>query len=547
MTSDSSPDSRLTKDSEASILDHICDLVSVVDRHYRYQAVSQGYVNFFGLPRSDIVGRTVCELHGEMVFYESLKPALDKTLAGEDHHLQFWRENHKGEMRFLDGQHNVYNGPLTDGPGVAVVVRDITEVITAQQALEQERQLLSTIINAVPDMIFMKDMQRRYQLCNDSFAEFLGLDRSDIIGNSDRELMSERSAAYITSRDDQVLEQESSQRCDEWVSYTDGRRRLLDMYKLPLRDQQNNLIGLVGIGRNVTFERETEQRLLTSSLLFETTSDPCFILSETGLILSTNSAAKHCFNQGQQNTAPAFFSDLFHIPSKQGLPLQEIIGQSANWQGELFDDSNHSYLVTISRVGDSNPQMNRYVAVLRSPESDRQLTDELINKAYHDPLTSLPNRLMFMSRLESAIIRSERQQRKLAVLFIDLNEFKPINDQFGHTEGDKLLQKIAKALAGNFRATDTLARIGGDEFVALIDIETPEAAVDVARKILASLEAGFTVSDTRISISASIGISLFPGDGGTATELICQADKAMYLAKRGQQESYAFTSESEQG
>lgn len=529
------------KDVETSILDHIEDMVSVVDCHYRYQAVSQGYASFFGIPRNEILGRTACELHGEMVFHESIKPALDQTLKGKDLHLQFWRENHKGEMRFLDSKHTVYYGPLTDGRGVAVVVRDITEAFAAQQKLEQERQLLSTIINAIPDMIFMKDMQRRYQLCNDSFAEFLGLNKFEIIGHTDQQLMSERSAAYINSQDEQVIRKETAQRCDEWVSYCDGRRRLLDMYKLPLRDQNDSLIGLIGIGRNVTFERQTEQRLLTSSLLFETTTDPCFILSEDGLILSTNAAAKHHFQQQPDDSRPAYFSDLFHFPSVQKNSLREILGPQMHWQGELFDNNNGSYLLTIGRAG--NEKNPRFVAVLRSPDNDRSLTDELINKAYHDPLTGLPNRLLLLSSLESAISRSERQLKRLAVLFIDLDKFKPVNDAFGHTEGDALLQNIARTLAASFRNTDTLARVGGDEFIALIDIESPLSAADVARKVIHSLKAEFTVADSRIRIGASIGISLFPGDGGTAEELICQADKAMYLAKHSPDQDYAFASE----
>ena len=149
---------------------------------------------------------------------------------------------------------------------------------------------------------------------------------------------------------------------------------------------------------------------------------------------------------------------------------------------------------------------------------------------------------MFYSRLESAIIRAERQLSQLAVLYIDLDNFKPVNDRYGHGVGDQVLIQIAERLKLCFRSTDTLARIGGDEFVALVDIEDKQHVIPVAHKILHSLEPPVQLNENdQAIISASIGISIFPEDAGTADELLHSADKAMYKAKRASGDYFHFS------
>ena len=189
-----------SQDAELSVLQHIADLVSIVDKDYRYRAVSKGYELFFGCQHSEIVGREVAEIHGEAVFSEHIRPGLERTLQGEELHLRFWRPNAAGEMRFLDCKQTPYHGPLTEGAGVAVVVRDVTDLMQAKEHAEHEEALLNTIIDAIPDFIFAKDYQGRYQVCNKSFAEFLGLENSEIIGRDDFQLMSENSARYIQGK-----------------------------------------------------------------------------------------------------------------------------------------------------------------------------------------------------------------------------------------------------------------------------------------------------------------------------------------------------------
>lgn len=165
-------------------------------------------------------------------------------------------------------------------------------------------------------------------------------------------------------------------------------------------------------------------------------------------------------------------------------------------------------------------------------ERQRLLRELVRQRVYDDPLTGLPNRLLFLDRLHQAQAHARRYSQLAAVLFLDLDEFKAINDKWGHATGDRLLQMVAQRLSRCIRETDTVARVGGDEFTLVVrDIDTVHQAERVARKVLRALTRSFRVTEAEISISASIGISLYPGDGLDADLLIQKADRAMYRAK----------------
>ncbi|EAR60773.1 bifunctional diguanylate cyclase/phosphodiesterase [Neptuniibacter caesariensis] len=529
--------------SELTILDHIDDLVSIVDNTYTYRAVSKGYELFFNCKKEEIIGQTVAEVHGEEVFIQQIKPSLDRTLAGDEIRFQFSRPAADGSIHYLDSKHSLYQGPLTRGNGVVVAVRDITPFVTAKHALEHEQALLKKIINSIPDFIFAKDPNGVYQLCNESFQRFLDMSQDEIIGKTDFEIMSVESAEYVTNKDSEVKNTRKPHRCDEWVTYKDGRRRLLDMYKLPLAEDEVSPPGVLGLGRNVTFEREAEQNLLMASLVFDATPDPCLILSSDGTIISSNEAAKLQFTELELDSTLTL-NDLFYCPASKEIDLDYLISEGGSWCGEICSSDNYTFLATINAVQGQSLQENKFVLIVRDEHTHRRMKDNLLTKAYQDALTGLPNRRLFFSRLESAISRAERQLSQLGVLYIDLDNFKPVNDQHGHLIGDKALREIAKRLQNSFRTSDTLARLGGDEFIALVDIDKRDQASSIALKVSECLNQPMQLSpDIETSLSASIGISIFPGDGANAEELIHKADEAMYKAKRAEGSVFQFASE----
>jgi diguanylate cyclase (GGDEF)-like protein len=177
--------------------------------------------------------------------------------------------------------------------------------------------------------------------------------------------------------------------------------------------------------------------------------------------------------------------------------------------------------------------------------SEQKLAAErLAHQAYHDALTGLPNRLLFTDRLKQALALARRKRTGVAVFYLDLDEFKRVNDTLGHTTGDRLLQQVAGRLVGSLRLADTVARTGGDEFLVMLPEADADDAVRVVRKISTALERPFDVGGNTLHVTASVGISIFPNDGSDAETLLRNADNAMYRAKETVGEDYQlFTPE----
>jgi len=222
------------------------------------------------------------------------------------------------------------------------------------------------------------------------------------------------------------------------------------------------------------------------------------------------------------------------------------IRQDGHWQGEIWnrrkDGGIFPQLLTISTVYDSAGMPSHYVGVMTDISQIKRSEAQLEHLAHYDPLTDLPNRLLLQSRLEHALERASRLQQPVATLFIDLDRFKNVNDSLGHPVGDELLLAIAKRLSDRLREDDTLGRLGGDEFLVIMeDMQRPEDAAGVAQTLIELLEAPFMLpSGHEVYVGASIGISLFPEDGRSVTELIQHADAAMYQAKDQGRNTYRF-------
>ncbi len=222
------------------------------------------------------------------------------------------------------------------------------------------------------------------------------------------------------------------------------------------------------------------------------------------------------------------------------------VRQHGHWQGEIWnrhkDGGVFPQLLTISTVYDSAGKPSHYVGVMTDISQIKRSEAQLERLAHYDPLTDLPNRLLVQSRLEHALERAIRLQHSVATLFIDLDRFKNVNDSLGHPVGDELLIAIAKRLSGRLRDDDTLGRLGGDEFLVIMeDIQRPEDAAEVAQTLIQLLDEPFKLpGGHEVYVGASIGISLFPEDGRTATELVQHADAAMYQAKDQGRNTYRF-------
>ncbi len=230
----------------------------------------------------------------------------------------------------------------------------------------------------------------------------------------------------------------------------------------------------------------------------------------------------------------AFYTDLWNSISGKG-----------EWHGEIWNrrKNGEAYAewLSISAIRDRNGRINSYAAIFHDISEYKEDWEKLKYRAYHDPLTGLPNRNLFMDRIDTAVKRASRQNEQLGILFIDVDDFKNVNDNLGHKVGDHLLKAIASRLISGVRESDTVARLGGDEFVVLVDgLKEESDALNLVTKIFDLLSEPFSLEGHTVPVSISLGVSLYPGDTEDAQILIDNADQAMYYAKQEGKGRYRF-------
>jgi diguanylate cyclase (GGDEF)-like protein/PAS domain S-box-containing protein len=311
---------------------------------------------------------------------------------------------------------------------------------------------------------------------------------------------------------------------------------------------EDSVLRIIGAALAAAIERQrVEEQLRQSAMVFESTRDGVLITDLDGRIVQVNAAfcsisgyraeevlgkTPRLLKSGRQDRS--FFAELWDGIRDQG-----------HWQGEVWNRRRNGEIypqwLSISTVRDDRGQPTHYVGVGTDISQLKRSEEQLQHLAHHDPLTGLPNRLLGQSRLEHALQRAQRHGSRLGVIFLDLDGFKHINDSLGHPIGDSVLTDIAQRLRQRLRSEDTLARLGGDEFLLVLeDIATPADAANIARKLLDALQQPLRLDGRELFVTASIGIALYPDDGGSWSELIRNADTAMYQAKAAGRDQFCF-------
>ena len=304
---------------------------------------------------------------------------------------------------------------------------------------------------------------------------------------------------------------------------------------------------MIGTTVDVTERVRAEERLRQAASVFSSTQEGVVITDPSGIILDVNAAFTRITGYSREvavGCTPRILKSDRHDAAFYA-DFWKVLLETGQWQGEIWNRRRSGEIypewLTVNAVHDAAGVLVNYVAVFSDISGIKKSQAQLAYLAHHDPLTELPNRLLFNDRLDHALRRAERSKSQLAVLFVDLDRFKHINDSLGHPAGDRLLQEVARRLTGAVREEDTVARMGGDEFTLLFeDLRRAEDAGTLARKLLGALAGSYALDGKEIYVSGSIGISLYPRDGRAADELISHADAAMYQAKGQGRNGYHF-------
>lgn len=299
-------------------------------------------------------------------------------------------------------------------------------------------------------------------------------------------------------------------------------------------------------GKAADESNSLKERKLAAKVL-ENISEGVIITDEKGIILSVNPAFEIVTGFSEEEVIgnnPSMFQSGIHGLEFYKNMWSEIY-KVGHWKGEIWNKKKNGEVfpewLTISSIKDEKGKISNFVAVF-SDISDRKHTEEKLRKlAHYDTLTGVANRYTLNTRLESLIQTASKYNQQLAILFLDLDRFKHINDTLGHSYGDILLKEVSLRLKGLIKNKDIIARLGGDEFViVLTNIKHPKEAVMVAEEIIDALSNSFLLNQQEVYISTSIGISLFPLDGTSMDTLLRNADKAMYKAKSSGKNTFEF-------
>ncbi|NEV63394.1 EAL domain-containing protein [Thiorhodococcus minor] len=437
----------------------------------------------------------------------------------------------------------------TDNPerGLVVTALDITERKEFQDALERSEELLNATGRlAKVGGWELYPISQRLNL-TEVAREILEVEPARVARLTDlAPLVDPRDRPKLQAANRDAIAQGHPYDLQVRLAGRDDRQTWLQLTCQPVLSD-GRIDRLVGAVQDITARVEAEKSLRQAARVFESTADGVVITDPDERILAVNKAFTEITGYAEEEVlgeTPRILKSGRH-PAAFYQAMWRSLEETGFWRGEIWNlhknEEVYPELMTISAVLDGADEITHYVGVFRDISHIKRSEEQLAYLAHHDALTGLPNRSLFQLRLEHCIQRSSRNRRKAALLFIDLDRFKVINDTLGHLFGDAVLKRAAESLALEVRAEDTIARLGGDEFVIVLEeIARPDDAAVFAERILQIFSQPFHVHGRDLFVTASIGVSIYPDDGHDIDTLLRHADISMYRAKDKGRNAFAL-------
>lgn len=468
----------------------------------------------------------------------------------QDHVSEEALRDAQGELRWF----RTYKRPLVAPNGLAqrvlAVSVDITEQQQARERLLTERDLLAGIMETSPDGILVLDRQGRVEFANAVTARLLDMKPSSSRGPAPvKELMrcSFRDATslpiqHVLERREPLLDWPLTILCRDEIHH-------LSVNAAPLLNSSDQVDKIVCTLQDVTARRNAVKEISKLSRAVEQSPSSVIITDLQGRIEYVNPRFTEVTGYSAEEVlgqSPGLLKSNHH--GKEFYKgLWDAITGGHEWRGEICNRTKDGReiweIASISPVFDEQGRLINYVAVKEDITEKKEQQDRIQHLAMHDLLTGLPNRILFHDRLEQAISRGKRFDKMAALLFVDLDEFKRVNDNYGHRVGDQIIKDAAQRIAKCIRSVDTAARFGGDEFVIVLqDLEDAKDANQVAERVIASICRPYQVDGKTCVIGVSIGIALYPTHGLDPDTLLRNADQAMYQSKNDGRNTYTYYS-----
>ncbi|MDH4191124.1 MAG: EAL domain-containing protein [Betaproteobacteria bacterium] len=431
-----------------------------------------------------------------------------------------------------------------------------SEQLSADKAIRSRERHLRDVLDLLPHPIFVKDTDGRFVLVNQALADLYDTSVQSIVGKREDELAQPRSPRRLATADTARLLSNRPGHAVLLEEQTDvrGRKRFLQTLKMPFPTNGSGSPGLLQMSVDITDQRTVEDELRLAAVAFDS-HNATFITNASGIILKVNQAFTDLTGYGINEALGHSCDTLFRSDRHDAVFFQEqrrALETTGFWQGEIYNRRKSGELFpvweSVTALRDAEGKILYRVAYFQDISERKQVEAHIEHLAYHDPLTHLPNRSLLLDRLQQALARYRRRAQHGALLFLDLDQFKTINDSLGHAVGDLLLCEVARRLSEQIRKEDTVARLGGDEFVILLaqlDGSTDAAAREarlVAEKVHEIFLEDFNIAGYALRVGASVGVAVFPEGDETADEVLRHADIAMYRAKMGGRRAVSFFS-----
>ncbi len=527
------------------LIEGMLEAVWLVDAiEFRIMAANRAAETLLGVPRGSLINRLVVELAAtpeDVCFWEDVAAGLSKNIFSES-------LLRKADNTIIHVERRVTYLQLGNETSLYMVaIRDQSRQRNIENELEKLIAELRATLESTADGILVADMEGSIRGYNQRFAELWNLPDELLTRRDDPAVYAWMQQCIVDSSHYaarlSVINRSPLLETNETLVLRSGK--ILERVTLP-QYARGRPIGRVFSYRDITQKLADEARLHLAAKVFESSLDATFITDSEHRIIAINPSCARLTGYSQAemigHLPRDYFSEHCDAAFIEALLLQ--LDKEGFWQGELWNKrkNGHDYLCLVSliRLQDENGVTIHTIGFFKDITETHAAQKRIEHLAFTDVLTGLPNRLLLAERIEQAISFATRNDGTFALLFLDLDHFKKINDSLGHQFGDHVLIEIAERLKDCLRQLDTAARLGGDEFVLLLHQVDARGAEISARRVLEILSKPFAIDGMNFTVTCSIGISLYPADGLNLDDLIKNADSAMYHVKGRGRSDFSF-------
>lgn len=542
---------------QGAILDQAGALVVVLDREGRICRFNRACEELTQYSFAEAEGRYVWDFlltpeEREMVHEEAFKALVEHPAILRDTNTNFWVAR-DGTRRLIEWSNTLLFDEQLEVEFMVCVGTDVTEKTLADAALKESSQRLNEAQRIAQVGSWELDLTSNALSWSDEIFRLFEIDPEkfgasydaflNAIHPDDRDRVNQ---AYANS-----LDKHSPYEITHRLRMPDGRIKWVNERCETYYDAQGKAIRSSGTVQDITERKQAEESLRLYANVFEHSGEAILITDSDQHILAVNPAFTRLTGYTIDDIRGANPNVLAsgQTPPETYQAMWADLGKTGYWQGEIVDRRKDGTFypkwITISKVRDAEGQTTHYVASFTDITERKQAEEQISQLAYHDVLTGLLNRFSLNSQMEQALAMARREHRALALIFLDMDRFKTINDTLGHAVGDELLVIVANRLRESVRESDIVARLGGDEFVVVLsEVEDATAAARLADKLLQVLAQPYRIGENELHSAASIGVAFYPNDGEDSETLMKNADTAMYHAKsQGRNNIQFFTAE----